>query len=150
MSASLQLPMLKSLDVVGGGHRENAQCLVCGSMDRERSVYLYLRHATSLFQTGGRVLYVTPEPLTMKAILQKKNFQLPDDIKVIEEILRVIKPNGYCILQALIVRALEATRYEVKWQSLKNLNPLQENRYGLIEKETLFVCKPRIKEALKA
>ena len=109
--------------------------------------------------------------------------------KVMEEILRVIKPNGYCILQVPIARALDTTRCdanvvadeerlekfgqkdhvrlygndytsllteagfdvdEVKWQSLKKLNPLQKNRYGLIEKETLFVCKPHIKEALKA
>jgi SAM-dependent methyltransferase len=227
MPAGLQLPMLKSLGVVGGGHRENSQCLVCGSNDKERLVYLNLKHATSLFQTGGRVLHVAPKPLIMKAMLQKKNVQyirgnisasradvsldvtqipfqnntfdvlitnhvlehVPDDKKVMEEILRVIKPNGYCILQVPIARALETTRYdanvvadeerletfgqkdhvrlygndytsliteagcdvdEVKWQSLKKLNPLQKNRYGLIEKETLLVCKPRIKEALKA
>jgi SAM-dependent methyltransferase len=227
MPAGLKLPILKTLDVVGGGHRENAQCLVCGSMDRERLVYLYLKHVTSLFQKGGRVLHVAPEPLLMKALLQKKNIQyirgnisgsrsdvsldvtqipfqdntfdvlimnhvlehVHDDKKAMQEILRVTKPTGYCILQVPIARAFETTRYdadvvsdeerleqfgqkdhvrlygndyasqlaeagfevtEVKWQSLKKLYPMQQNRYGLLEKETLFVCRPRLEVAVKS
>jgi glycosyltransferase involved in cell wall biosynthesis len=120
----------------------------------------------------------TFDVLIMNHVLE----HVPYDKKIMGEILRVIKPDGFCILQVPIARALETTlndanvvtdegrldQYgqkdhvrlygndyasrlteagldvnEVKWQSLKKLNPLQKKRYVLIEKEILFVCKPR-------
>ncbi|MEP0356965.1 methyltransferase domain-containing protein [Paraglaciecola sp.] len=75
MPAGLKLPLFEDLDIVGGGYRDNAQCLVCGSMDRERLVYLYLKQRTSIFRIGGRVLHIAPEPLLMKSLQKQRNIQ---------------------------------------------------------------------------
>lgn len=57
----LEFPVLKEKKVVGGGCRANAQCPVCGSLDRERLVYLYLLQKTDIFEKTQRVLHVSPE-----------------------------------------------------------------------------------------
>jgi len=54
-------PVLLEKNVIGGGYRENAQCPVCGSVDRERLVYLYLSKKTNIFQCQNRLLHVAPE-----------------------------------------------------------------------------------------
>jgi SAM-dependent methyltransferase len=47
--------------VVGGGRRY-AKCLYCGSTDRERLVYLYLKNHTDIFQKmDKKVLHIAPE-----------------------------------------------------------------------------------------
>ena len=53
--------VLAQLRVVGGGVRANAVCPMCFSMDRERLVYLYLRHHCRILQLHGRVLHIAPE-----------------------------------------------------------------------------------------
>lgn len=62
------LPVLKEMDVVGGGYRTNAQCPRCGSKDRDRLVYLYLLSKTDIASTPKRVLHVAPEPALRRAI----------------------------------------------------------------------------------
>lgn len=57
----LELPVLKELSVIGGGHRENALCPFCGCIDRERLLFLYLVHQTDIFRLPARVLHVAPE-----------------------------------------------------------------------------------------
>jgi Flp pilus assembly protein TadD/SAM-dependent methyltransferase len=55
-------PVLKEKRVVGGGYRPNVLCVVCGSFDRERLVYLYLLQKTDLLRHSlRRVLHVAPE-----------------------------------------------------------------------------------------
>ena len=58
----LDVPVLREKQVVGGGHRQNAQCPNCGSLDRERLLYLFLKYRTPLFATPHRLLHVAPEP----------------------------------------------------------------------------------------
>ena len=71
--AALDLPVLKELNVVGGGYRSNALCPRCYSSDRERLIYLYIKNKTKLFQQcqkGIRVLHVAPERNLQKVFLQ--------------------------------------------------------------------------------
>lgn len=51
-------------DVVGASARINARCPTpdCCSLDRERLLYLFLRHRTDLLTSAARVLHVAPEP----------------------------------------------------------------------------------------
>jgi SAM-dependent methyltransferase len=65
----LDLPALAEHAVVGAGARE-AACLKCGSTDRERLVYLYLRDVARLFDTHAdtAILHIAPEPRLSKAI----------------------------------------------------------------------------------
>jgi len=53
-------PVLANKRVVGGGYRKNAHCPVCGSRDRERLLYLFLRGKTDLFLKPTKLLHVAP------------------------------------------------------------------------------------------
>lgn len=55
-------PVLSEKKVVGGGYRPYARCPVCGSLDRERLLYLYLLHKTDIFEKSQKVLHIAPEP----------------------------------------------------------------------------------------
>lgn len=61
-------PVIQEKKVIAAGRRL-ALCPVCGSLDRERLLYLYLRHRTHLFQRPMKVLHVAPE-LRLAAILR--------------------------------------------------------------------------------
>ena len=66
----LDIPVLKEKHVVGGGYRLNAVCPNCGSNDRERLVYLYLRkHKKDIFSNKIKVLHVAPEKKLQEALL---------------------------------------------------------------------------------
>jgi SAM-dependent methyltransferase len=58
----LDIPVLKEKKVFGGGCRPNACCPVCKSFDRERLLYLFLRHNTNIFAEPQALLHVAPEP----------------------------------------------------------------------------------------
>ncbi len=58
----LSHPVLKKYDIIGGGYREQASCPVCGSTERERLVYLFIRHRTDILQRPVHLLHVAPEP----------------------------------------------------------------------------------------
>jgi SAM-dependent methyltransferase len=58
--------VLTEKHVVGGGWRRDAFCPGCSSYDRERLVYLYLKHCTDAFTRPGRVLHVAPERILEK------------------------------------------------------------------------------------
>jgi SAM-dependent methyltransferase len=49
------------MNVLGAGLRPNARCPVCGSLDRDRLLYLYLLHKTSLFTQPLKLLHIAPE-----------------------------------------------------------------------------------------
>ena len=58
---------------VAGGGKRYAKCIRCGSTDRDRLVYLYLRDHTDVFsRVGAQVLHVAPERCLRKVL--KKNF----------------------------------------------------------------------------
>ena len=53
--------LLERMHVVGGGRREHGLCPVCGSLDRERLLYLFLCRETDIFSRPVRLLHVAPE-----------------------------------------------------------------------------------------
>jgi SAM-dependent methyltransferase len=54
-------PLFKQEHVIGGGPFDNAECPYCGSFERERHVYLYLREMTDVFTRPVRLLHFAPE-----------------------------------------------------------------------------------------
>jgi predicted SAM-dependent methyltransferase len=53
--------VLRKYRIVGAGRRENAECPWCGSSDRERLLYLFLKNKTGIFSEKMRLLHVAPE-----------------------------------------------------------------------------------------
>ncbi len=66
----LDHPVLKTYDIIGGGYREQASCPICGSTERERLVWLYIKHRTDLLRRPARLLHVAPEPQLGKVLQQ--------------------------------------------------------------------------------
>src|SRR6266446_1475416 len=66
-------PVLKEKHVVGGGYRQNMLCPICGSMDRERLLYLYLIYKTNVFENPIRLLHVAPEQNIITVLYKKYN-----------------------------------------------------------------------------
>ncbi len=65
----LDLPVLTENHIIGAGYRQNALCPVCGSLDRERLVYIYLRRKTNIFCQSVKLLHIAPEPM-LQSMLQ--------------------------------------------------------------------------------
>ena len=136
--------------------RPNAQCPECGSLERHRLVYMYLRAETTVFAKPVRVLHVAPEPALARLFKAAPNVEyvttdlsdihvtirmditdilfrddvfdcvvcnhvlehVPDDRAAMREMLRVLKPDGFAILQVPVydmpatIEDLEATTDE--------------------------------------
>ena len=60
--AAAKSPLFEREHVVGGGHFEHSECPWCGSFERERQIYLYLRDHTDVFSRPLRLMHVAPEP----------------------------------------------------------------------------------------
>lgn len=70
----LDIPVLKEKNVVGSGYRLSATCPNCGSIDRERLIYLYLKNKKGdLFSKNLKVLHVAPEGNLQKVLLTQPN-----------------------------------------------------------------------------
>jgi len=69
----LDLPVLKEKRVVGGGYRLSSLCPCCGSLDRERLLYLYLLHKTDIFRNPLKVLHVAPEERVQRVLSRSPN-----------------------------------------------------------------------------
>lgn len=75
LPAGFDIPVLKEKNVVGGGYRLNAKCPNCGSIDRERLIYLYLRNKSQLFYKNLKVLHVAPEARLQKVFMAQPNIE---------------------------------------------------------------------------
>lgn len=75
-------PILTKLEVIGAGNRYQ-KCSVCGSSDRDRLVYLFLRDHYGLFNNKNsniKILHVAPEDALANKIMEVSNLQyLPID-----------------------------------------------------------------------
>ena len=60
--------ILREVQIIGGGGRPEALCPGCGSLDRERLIYLYLREETDLLDTAKLILHIAPAPRLEKMI----------------------------------------------------------------------------------
>ena len=56
--------ILREVEIIGGGGRPEALCPGCGSLDRERLIYLYLRDETDLLagKRWANILHIAPAP----------------------------------------------------------------------------------------
>lgn len=65
------VPVLTEKQVIGGRKRFG-KCYKCGSSDRERLIYIYLKEEVKLFETGKkkRLLHIAPEKNLTKALLR--------------------------------------------------------------------------------
>lgn len=140
------LPVLRQKQVVGSGLRRGG-CYNCGSRDRERLVYAYLKEKLNIFTQPKkyRVLHLAPENRLSAALLKSGLNQyvcgdlfapgysypshvqnmnvlnipyaanyfdliicnhvlehVPQDLKAMKELYRVLKPGGQTILQVPI------------------------------------------------
>lgn len=127
--------------------RANAHCPYCGSLERHRLLWLFLKNKTNFFEVKNKVLHVAPEKFFMKEFKKNLNIEyyagdkfeggfdksyskdvkylditdikfddesfdmvfcshvlehVPDDIKAMREIHRILKPAGWAILQVPI------------------------------------------------
>ena len=70
----LDIPVLKEKNVVGSGYRLSATCPNCGSIDRERLIYLYLKNKKGdWFSKNLKVLHIAPEGNLQKVLMAKSN-----------------------------------------------------------------------------
>lgn len=121
----------------GVNPRPNAKCPKCGSLERHRLVWLYLKEKTNLFNENLKMLHIAPEILFAKRFSHTPNIDyisadlssplamvkmditnieyeenyfdvilcnhvlehVIDEQKAMKELLRVLKPNGWAILQ---------------------------------------------------
>jgi SAM-dependent methyltransferase len=136
--------------VIGGGPSPDAICPLCGSFERERHVYLYLKLMTRVFSDPLRLLHIAPERRLQRVLSRRKNIQytsgdlnpsraqvridltqidfpdarfdvvicnhvlehIPDDRQALAEILRILRPGGWAMLQVPIAPSM-ATRQDV-------------------------------------
>ena len=61
-TAGFDYPVLKEKQVIGASCHADDVCPRCKSNARERLVYLYLKHKTSVFNDHLRILHIAPEP----------------------------------------------------------------------------------------
>lgn len=163
---------------VGIAQRENAKCPRCGSLERHRLIWMYLRNKTNFFCSRLKVLHFAPEycfqrkfkslsnldyisadlyaPSAMLKIditdikLEDNTFDcilcshvlehISDDRKAMRELYRILKPNGWAILQVPIMR--EKTFEDISIKSAEERLKYFGNRdhvrvYGLDYKERL-------------
>ena len=71
-SLGYDLPVIFEKQIVGSGLR-NAMCPVCGSSDRVRLLYLFLKVRTELFTEPTKLLHIAPEKPLSDIIIKHKN-----------------------------------------------------------------------------
>ncbi|MEJ2217489.1 MAG: methyltransferase domain-containing protein [Gemmatimonadota bacterium] len=132
----------RKLRPFGVRRRQNAWCPKCGSLERHRLLWLFLRDRTNLFSEDVRLLHFAPEKVLQDLIAPLHNVDytsadldsphamtavdivdlpwaadtfdailcshvlehVPDDRRAMRELLRVLKPGGWAILQVPVDR----------------------------------------------
>jgi SAM-dependent methyltransferase len=67
--------LFNKIHVVGGGPSDEAICPFCGSFERERHVYLYLKLMTKVLSDEVRILHIAPERRLSRVLSKKRNIQ---------------------------------------------------------------------------
>lgn len=125
--------------------RLNAECAHCGSLERTRLFYLYLKNETGIFSENPKVLHFAPEAILKQKLVGNPNYvdadinpnlarvqmditditfpdshfdfiicshvlgHIPDELKALSELYRVLKPGGSLFLLSLFGLNLEST-----------------------------------------
>lgn len=61
LPGGLEYKVIEERNIVGGGYRDNIVCPRCYSTDRDRLIYIFLKHKTSVFSNPLKMLHVAPE-----------------------------------------------------------------------------------------
>ena len=133
----------------GVNPRPNAQCPNCGSLERHRATYIFLKENTSIFKENIKLLHLAPEKIFYDIfrnqeninyltadlndkpprVMEKMDIQdiqypdntfdfiycshvlehVPDDRKALDELYRVLKPNGKAIFLVPLDRSIDKT-----------------------------------------
>ena len=165
--------VIEQYDVIGGGYRPSCLCPKCGSKDRERLLYGFLKQQTNLFSDQPKsVLHIAPEK-NLKKVLQKQpqlsylnadlaagaadlqmditqiaypdNYfdvilcnhvleHIPNDKKAMQELYRVLKPQGWAILQVPFAEKLSNT-----YENFSIINPTErETHFGQFDHVRIY------------
>jgi len=154
-------PVINEKQIVGSGIR-NAQCPVCGSSDRVRLLFMFLKSKTSLFTHRNKLLHIAPEDSLRDIFLRLPNLgyltadidpgkvmeqmditlightgnsfdailcnhvleHIPEDTKAMGELLRVLKPGGWAILQVPVSKVLDKT-----FEDPAIISPAEKEKY---------------------
>jgi SAM-dependent methyltransferase len=62
LPGGFDLPVIAEKQIVGGGRRNNDVCPRCQSTDRDRLIFLYLKHESDFFEKRQFLMHIAPEP----------------------------------------------------------------------------------------
>lgn len=62
LPGGFDFPVIAEKQIVGAGRRTNDVCPKCQSTDRDRLIFLYLKHETDLFHRKQFLMHIAPEP----------------------------------------------------------------------------------------
>jgi len=65
--------VIKEMEIVGAGRRNNDICPYCQSTDRDRLIMLYLKYETDFFKKGISLLHIAPEASLYDVFKNAKN-----------------------------------------------------------------------------
>ncbi len=130
-----------------GVKRKNARCPKCGSLERHRLLWLYMKNELAILNKNIKLLHIAPEPGIQKLLQPLNNIDylsadivsplamvkmditdihypadsfdaiicahvlnhVNDDIKAMTELYRVLKPDGWIIIQTPVDHNREIT-----------------------------------------
>ncbi len=73
LPGGFDLKVIKEMEIVGAGRREQDICPYCQSTDRDRLVFLYLKYETDFFKKPASFLHIAPEPSLYHVFKKAKN-----------------------------------------------------------------------------
>ncbi len=173
----LNVPVLREKKVIGAGRRAGL-CHKCGSTDKERLVYIYLKNRLQVFSDKDKsILHIAPEKnlsnelmaqfskkyicgdlfaegYTYPSYVQKIDLleipfpentfdliicnhvleHIPNDLKAMKELYRVLKAGGQAILQVPISKNSVKT-----FEDFSVTNPIERKRlFGQIDHVRIY------------
>ncbi len=81
LAGGYDLPVIKEKQIIGAGRRANCICPRCYSTDRDRLIYLYLKHHTSFFTDHKKLLHIAPSGSLKALIRTLPGIEYKDGIK---------------------------------------------------------------------
>ncbi len=75
LAGGSDLKVIKEMEIVGAGYRNNDICPYCQSTDRDRFIYLYLKSETDFFEKKISFLHIAPEPSLYNVFKKLKNIE---------------------------------------------------------------------------
>jgi len=75
------LPVIKEKQIIGAGRRDNCTCPRCFSKDRDRLIFLYLKHKTDLFDGHYKLLHIAPEAWLKELFQRIPNIKYTSGVK---------------------------------------------------------------------